>query len=70
MTAKQVEETENIVNDMAKKNKTVYAKEASLGVAKTIQGLRAVFDEVSHIFLLNLLTFILHVHCCRSSLGD
>ncbi len=30
---------------MIGKNEEVYAKEASLSVAKTIQGLRAVFDE-------------------------
>jgi alanyl-tRNA synthetase len=32
-------------NELIAKNESVYAKEARLGVAKTIQGLRAVFDE-------------------------
>ncbi|OWF41828.1 Alanine--tRNA ligase, cytoplasmic [Mizuhopecten yessoensis] len=45
MTPDQVKETEEIVNVMAEKNEEVYAKETSLPVAKSIQGLRAVFDE-------------------------
>ncbi|KAK6185433.1 hypothetical protein SNE40_007670 [Patella caerulea] len=46
MTAAEVKKVEDTVNEMASKNEEVYAKEASLSVAKTIQGLRAVFDEV------------------------
>lgn len=34
-----------IANELISKNEEVYAKDASLAVAKTIQGLRAVFDE-------------------------
>ena len=34
-----------IANQMISKNEEVFAKDASLAVAKTIQGLRAVFDE-------------------------
>jgi hypothetical protein len=34
-----------IANQLISKNEEVYAKDASLAVAKTIQGLRAVFDE-------------------------
>ncbi|XP_033755584.1 alanine--tRNA ligase, cytoplasmic-like [Pecten maximus] len=45
MTPDQVKEAEEIVNVMAGKNEEVYAKETSLPVAKSIQGLRAVFDE-------------------------
>ena len=45
MTVEQVRQAEVIVNAFIEKNEPVYAKEASLAVAKTIQGLRAVFDE-------------------------
>lgn len=45
MTTEQVKNTENITNDMIKKNKTIYAKESNLALAKTIQGLRAMFEE-------------------------
>lgn len=45
MTADQVKETEEIVNQMASRNEEVYAKDTDLAVAKSIQGLRAVFDE-------------------------
>ena len=41
----QVRQAETIANAIIEKNEPVYAKEASLAVAKTIQGLRAVFDE-------------------------
>lgn len=47
MTVEEVKAVEEIVNNMAKKNEVVYAKNAELAVAKEIQGLRAVFDEVS-----------------------
>ncbi|KAK3603819.1 hypothetical protein CHS0354_042820 [Potamilus streckersoni] len=46
MTVEEVKAVEEIVNNMAKKNEVVYAKNAELAVAKEIQGLRAVFDEV------------------------
>jgi len=45
MTADQVKRTEDIANKMIDKNEEVYAKEAPLAIAKSIQGLRAVFDE-------------------------
>ncbi|XP_020285640.1 alanine--tRNA ligase, cytoplasmic isoform X2 [Pseudomyrmex gracilis] len=45
MTTEQVENTENITNDMIKENKKIYAKESNLALAKTIQGLRAMFEE-------------------------
>ncbi len=47
MTAKQVKETEDICNEVCQKNAPVYARETPLAQAKAIQGLRAVFDEVS-----------------------
>lgn len=46
MSVKQVKETEAIAVGVIKENKPVYAKEASLAQAKSVQGLRAVFDEV------------------------
>lgn len=45
MSVDQVRQAEAIVNAVIEKNEPVYAKEAPLAVAKTIQGLRAVFDE-------------------------
>ncbi|GFO25320.1 alanine--tRNA ligase, cytoplasmic-like [Plakobranchus ocellatus] len=46
MSVVDVKATEEIVNNMVKKNELVYAKETALAMAKSIQGLRAVFDEV------------------------
>ena len=47
MTSSQLENTENIVRTMVQDKKPVYATTAALAVAKDIQGLRAIFDEVS-----------------------
>jgi len=46
MTAEQVKKAEEISNSVVRGKKTVYSKVVPLGQAKTIQGLRAVFDEV------------------------
>merc|ERR1719341_899091 len=46
MTADQVKKVEDITNEVVSMKKNIYAKEASLAVAKTITGLRAVFGEV------------------------
>ncbi|KAK7074913.1 hypothetical protein SK128_010626 [Halocaridina rubra] len=46
MTVEEVKQTEEIAREMVKANKSVYAKTAPLSVAKSIQGLRAVFGEV------------------------
>jgi hypothetical protein len=46
MTTAQIQETEDITNGVAKNDDEVYYKNAALGEAKAIQGLRAVFDEV------------------------
>lgn len=45
MSAKQVKDTEIASKVMIDRNEQVYAKESNLAVAKTIQGLRAVFEE-------------------------
>ena len=45
MTVAQVKAAEEHANELIGRNEKVYAKEAPLAVAKTIQGLRAVFDE-------------------------
>ena len=45
MTVDQVKGAEVAANELIARNEPVYAKEAPLAVAKTIQGLRAVFDE-------------------------
>lgn len=46
MKVSEVKQVEEIVNKMAEKNGEVYDMNVSLAVAKAIQGLRAVFDEV------------------------
>ena len=51
MTTEQLENTENIVRGLIEKQQPVYATVSPLAVAKDIQGLRAIFDEVS-IYLL------------------
>ena len=57
------------MQDMINGKKPVYAKETPLSVAKEIQGLRAVFDEVGTREELcsrdeiQLHTFRLHLHC-------
>ena len=45
MKVEEVKKTEEIANEMIDRNEKMFAKEAPLAVAKTIQGLRAVFDE-------------------------
>ena len=45
MTAQQVKKVEEMTNSLVKENRKVYAKESSLALAKTIQGLRAMFEE-------------------------
>jgi len=46
MNAKEIKATEEICNNVVSRNEEVYAKETSLATAKTVAGLRAVFDEV------------------------
>lgn len=46
MTIEQVAEAERLTREVVKKNMKVYAKESKLSVAKSIKGLRSVFDEV------------------------
>lgn len=45
MTTEQIRKVEEITNNIINENKMVYAKECNLGIAKTIQGLRAMFEE-------------------------
>ena len=47
MTNDQVREVEVIVDGIIKANNPVFANEASLPLAKEVQGLRACFDEVN-----------------------
>jgi len=47
MTVKQIAEAEKRTQDVVERNVQIYAKEANLKVAKSIKGLRSVFDEVS-----------------------
>uniref|UniRef100_U5EVI9 Alanine--tRNA ligase n=1 Tax=Corethrella appendiculata TaxID=1370023 RepID=U5EVI9_9DIPT len=46
LSVQQVGEVERITQEVVKKNVQIHAKEANLAVAKTINGLRSVFDEV------------------------
>ncbi|XP_058062756.1 alanine--tRNA ligase, cytoplasmic [Anopheles bellator] len=46
LTIEQVAEAERLTRDVVRKNVKVYAKETKLAVAKSIRGLRSVFDEV------------------------
>lgn len=46
MTVEQVAAAERHTQDMVKRNVKIYAKETNLKVAKSIRGLRSVFDEV------------------------
>lgn len=48
MTSNQIKDCEQAVLDIIGANYAVFAKEAPLPLAKEIQGLRAVFDEVSN----------------------
>ncbi|CAG0889606.1 unnamed protein product [Cyprideis torosa] len=45
MTADQVKRAEEIVQEVVAKNEEVFAKDTALAAAKSIKGLRAVFDE-------------------------
>lgn len=45
MTGQQLQETELVAITMIMKNEKIYAKESNLAIAKTIQGLRAMFEE-------------------------
>ena len=45
MSLEELSETEKIVQQLVDSNHQVHAKETPLGLAKEIQGLRAVFDE-------------------------
>jgi alanyl-tRNA synthetase len=46
MTIEQVAQAEKHTQEMVKKNMQIYAKQSNLKVAKSIKGLRSVFDEV------------------------
>lgn len=47
MSTAQVKQAEEIANVLAVSKKTVYSQVVPLAKAKAVQGLRAVFDEVS-----------------------
>lgn len=46
LTTQQVAQIERKAQDVVNKNVKIYAKESKLAVAKSIRGLRSVFDEV------------------------
>lgn len=45
MTTQQLKKTETITKEVIEQKKKVYAKESKLSLAKTIQGIRAMFEE-------------------------
>ncbi|XP_066580958.1 alanine--tRNA ligase, cytoplasmic isoform X2 [Prorops nasuta] len=45
MTTQQVKDVEAVASAMVRNNKQIYAKESKLALAKTIRGLRAMFEE-------------------------
>ncbi|EGI61219.1 PREDICTED: alanine--tRNA ligase, cytoplasmic isoform X1 [Acromyrmex echinatior] len=45
MTGGQLQDTEQLANNVITENEKIYAKESNLAIAKTIQGLRAMFEE-------------------------
>ena len=45
MKSDQVKRCEEIANQLIAKNGEIFAKDSPLALAKSIQGLRAVFDE-------------------------
>lgn len=47
MTIEQVAKAEKLTQEVVEKNVQIFSKEADLKVAKSINGLRSVFDEVS-----------------------
>lgn len=47
MTTEQIKNTELTSQDIVSRNMPVFAKEVPLALAKDIQGLRAIFEEVS-----------------------
>lgn len=46
MTIEQIKQTERLAKEVVKENVPIFAKELELKVAKSIRGLRSVFDEV------------------------
>ena len=46
MTAEQIKNAEQTSQEIVAKNYEVFATESPLAVAKDVQGLRAIFDEV------------------------
>lgn len=45
MTSQQLKKTEIITNEIIDENKKIFTKESKLSLAKTIQGIRAMFEE-------------------------
>ena len=47
MKTDEIKRVEEIANEIVAKKQDIYAKDIPLAMAKAIQGLRAIFDEVS-----------------------
>ena len=51
MKTLELKETESITRNLVTDNLNVFAKESPLAVAKDVQGLRAIFEEVYFLLL-------------------
>lgn len=58
MTTEQLKNTEQTSNEIVSRREAVYATEAALAAAKDVQGLRAIFEEVWHIFSMTIITLM------------
>ena len=59
MTDAQIKQAEETVQGIIEQNPPVYAQEAPLSLAKEVQGLRAMFDEVMSWFCLLLYSLLI-----------
>ena len=61
MTSNQIRDTEMTVLGIIQADQPVFAKDTPLSLAKEVQGLRAVFDEVSPILMFHTNQFCFSV---------
>ena len=58
MKTEELKKTELITRNLVKENHPVFATESALAVAKDVQGLRAIFEEVSNFFICTTAFFV------------
>ena len=69
MTSNQLKQSEETVLEIIRAAKPVFAKEAPLSLAKEVQGLRAVFDEVRLFLQQRLLSLCVTINLSPKSLN-